>query len=120
MAISHIFLSDGSISISLPTGPVTIGPNSLNYRPIRKALLSDGDAETIVALLSETATNGIYYAIELNGSLYIRFIDPIDYSICHFPPSNDSTVPNNISKAKPSGAYTSKEALLADFPEYLI
>lgn len=117
--IRHILLNDGAIAIVLPSGPITITPYSINYRPVRK-LLESGTADvcTISTLLSEKSVNGLFFAYEYNQSLYIKQLDSgyrEHYYDKHF--TTRSSLP---SDAVLLGVYPSKQALLNDLPEYYL
>ena len=114
-------MNNGSISITLSTGPITINANTLNYRPIKK-LLESGKAteEQLTNLLSVSAPNGIFYALTYKNWLYIQHIDPKTYQSNYFSTNEHSPVYTIKLPCTIEGAYASKEELLADFPEYFI
>ena len=114
-------MNNGSICITLSTGPITINVNTLNYRPIKKLLeLGDATEKQIKNLLSVSAPNGIFYALTYKNWLYIQHIDPKTYQSSYFSTNEHSPVYTTKLSCIIEGAYASKEELLMDFPEYLI
>jgi len=123
MEITYLKMNNGSLSINLSDSVTVLNPAAVNYNPILKSL-EDNTAteESIKNLLNIEITDGLYYAIDYNGSLLLRRIDPKTFHVTYSTPDNKKILINvdAINKLPSMGTYASKKDLIADFPEYFI
>lgn len=118
MKITYLKLADDSLIINLPSGPHIINKRTVNYNLVLKALQSSASLSTLQSLLFPKLVEGIYYAYLLYDKLLIHRIDLAgNHHIFHANGGNLDQLP---LEAVFLGAYTSKQDLLNNHPEYLI
>lgn len=118
--IPYVKMNDGSIVISLHDGPVTIDQYTINYRVILRRLeLQDITSDEVTDLLSEPCPDGLFYAYSFNGLLIIRHIDREYNETLTDPTGTTFNLPSS-DLTQLLGTYTSRKALIDDFPEYFI
>lgn len=119
--LQYLLFKDRSITIILPSGPITIPHTTVNYRPILQLLQKAAPDEQILSLLNTPTPDGIFSAYTYKDTLYIQHI-AADYSTVYYMAGKgldhvSATIP---STAVFQGSYASKEDLISDWPEYLI
>lgn len=116
--IPYIQLADGVLHITLSKGTIIINPYTVNYRKILRGLEAEAiTEEELQALRSEPCTDGLFYAYNHKGSLLVIHATDNAFIVTDANGNHSSISSFNYP---PLGTYTSRGALINDFPEYFI
>lgn len=116
--LQYLLLKDESLVIILPSGPLTLPRDAINYNIILKLLQTGAEYCDIEHLLNPETPNGIYKAYIDNSNLYIMHIRPDYSSHIYIPYLPHIHYAGSIGMFQ--GSFTSEVDLINSFPEYFI
>lgn len=118
MPPKYLLLADGSITILLPSEPMTIHPHSVNYRQIKAHLSANLPLVELMPLINIPTPNGIFRAYVDGNRLFVSHIDT-NYVVNSYNLRTASVgvVPTTATYL---GSYTSEAELRQAHAEYLI
>lgn len=116
--LQYLLLKDESLVIILPSGPITLPRDAVNYNIILKLLQTGAEYCNIKHLLNPETPDGIYKAYTNSSNLYIMHIRP-NYTqhtyMAQLPHMNYAGPTGTFQ-----GSFGSEADLINSFPEYFI
>lgn len=118
MNVPHTLLADGTIVLSMPSGPVYLTIYSFNYHEI-KALLPATSEQLAPLLVVPDCPDGIFYSCSSRSGIYL--LNTNKHSITAITDFHGNKHYTTLDKSHHIlKAYASLAAVQADYPEYLI
>jgi len=116
--LQYLLLKDESLVIILPSGPLTLPRDAVNYNIILKLLQAGTEYCDIEHLLNPETPNGIYKAYTDSSNLYVTHLRP-NYTIYTYVAQRpNATYGGCIGTFQ--GSFISEADLINSFPEYFI